>query len=62
MTRQKPRSDADLEYRIGVVRNDPPAARVGRRYSRDEIRVLEETLVPWLRERRIWAERRARSS
>lgn len=62
MTRQRPRSDADLEYQIGVVRSDPPAARVGRRYSRDEITELENRLVPWLRERRAWAARQVRSS
>ena len=62
MNRQRPRSDADLEYQIGVVRKDSTAARVGRRYSRDEIRALEETLVPWLREWRAWDARRARSS
>lgn len=58
----KPRSDADREAEIGIVRKDRTAVQVGRVYSRGEIEALEEKLVPWLRRRRRWVEQRQRSS
>jgi hypothetical protein len=62
MMRHRLRSDADLENMIGLVRRDSTAARVGRRYSRQEIRELEDRFVPWLKAQRAWDARRARSS
>lgn len=50
--RFRPRSDSELEEVIGVTKNDLPGRRVGRVYSRDHIRAIEEQMVPWLRDRR----------
>lgn len=53
------RSDRDFERSLGLRKNDPYAEAAGRRYTPADIEVLEEERVPWLKQRRAEARRRA---
>lgn len=44
--------DLALQKKLGIVRKDPTAEQFGVPvYSLDDIRMLEEAKVPWLRKR-----------
>lgn len=47
--RRRLKSLWELESQTGVVRRDAIAGRIGRIYSRGEIKKVEEKIVPWYR-------------
>jgi hypothetical protein len=53
------RQDRDLERTLNLRKNDPYAEQTGRRYTPADIEALEEERVPWLKQRRAEARRRA---